>query len=300
MRTLSIAALQTSPILRDPEATLERFAQTAVTLRRTLPHAQLLVLPELHLSAPPRLLDEQAGYPTEVAVKIPGPLTDRLAEIAVGTGLWLIPGSVYERGARGRVHNTAIAVSPRGELVATYRKAFPWQPLESTTPGDRFVTFEIPDLCRVGLAICYDGFFPEAFRQLAWMGAEVVLQPTLTTTSDRGAELITARANAIFNQLYVVNLNAASPAALGRSIVADPEGHVRVAAGSGEELVSDVLDLDAVTRVRRFGTGAVSRMWTQLDEGAAAGLELPMYEGGRIRPREGATQPASLGRELPS
>jgi formamidase len=120
------------------------------------------------------------------------------------------------------------------------------------------------------------------------MGAEVVLQPTLTTTSDRDAELITARANAIFNQLYVVNLNAASPAALGRSIVADPEGRVRVAAGSGEELVSDVLDLDAVTRVRRFGTGGVSRMWTQLDDGAAASVQLPMYEGGRIRPRNPA------------
>ena len=176
-------------------------------------------------------------------------------------------------------------ISPQGELVATYRKAFPWQPLETTDPGDRFVTFEIPGVGRVGLAICYDGFFPEAFRQLAWMGAEVVLQPTLTTTSDRAAELVVARANAIVNQLYVVNLNAASPAALGRSLVVDPEGFVRVEAGSGEELLTDVLDLDAVTRVRRFGTAGVSRMWEQIDAGAAAGLELPMYEGGGIRPR---------------
>ncbi len=299
MRTLSIAALQTVPVFRDPKATLDRLARTAVTLRRTIPHAQLLLLPELHLSAPPRLLDEHAGYSAEVAVEIPGPVTDRLAEIAVETGLWLVPGSVYERAADGRVHNTAVVVAPEGELVATYRKAFPWQPLESTAPGNRFVTFEIPDLCRIGLAICYDGFFPEAFRQLAWMGAEVVLQPTLTTTSDRAAEVIAARANAIFNQLYVVNVNAGSPAALGRSIVADPEGRVRVEAGSGEELVTDVLDLDTVTRVRRFGTGAVSRMWTQLDDGAAANLELPMYEGGRIRPRPRAPQPTPLARERP-
>ena len=68
-------------------------------------------------------------------MEIPGPLTNRLAEIAVETGLWLVPGSVYERAADGRVHNTAVAVSPEGELVATYRKAFPWQPLESTAPG---------------------------------------------------------------------------------------------------------------------------------------------------------------------
>ena len=192
-------------------------------MRRVVPHAQLLVAPELHLSAVGELLDEDDGYGSRVAVEIPGPLTERLGEIAAETGLWLVPGSIYERGEAG-VHNTALAISPEGELVAAYRKAFPWQPHERTEPGDRFVVFEIPDVARVGLAICYDGFFPEVFRQLAWLGAEVVIQPTLTTTSDRAAELVTARANAIVNQLYLVNVNAAAPAALGRSIVVDPEG----------------------------------------------------------------------------
>ncbi len=285
MRTLSIAALQTTPIARDRASTLDRFAAEAAAVRRTIPHAQILLAPELHLSAPPALLDEHDRYAEEAAVEIPGPLTERLGEIASTTGLWLVPGSVYE-GSGERIYNTALAISPQGELVATYRKAFPWQPLETTSPGDRFVTFEIPGIARVGLAICYDGFFPEAFRQLAWMGAEIVLQTTLTTTSDRSAELVTARANAIFNQLYVVNVNAASPAALGRSLVIDPEGHVRVQAGSGPELITDVVDLDAVSRVRRFGTAGVSRMWTQLDAGAAGELELPMYGSGGIRPRE--------------
>jgi len=287
LRTLSIAALQTTPIARDPQATLELFAERAAAVRDAVGHVQLLLAPELHLSAPPALLDESAGYAREVACEIPGPLTERLGRIAVECGLWLVPGSVYERAGE-RLYNTAIAISPQGELVAAYRKAFPWQPLETTDAGDRFVVFEIPEVGRIGLAVCYDGFFPEAFRQLAWMGAEVVLHPTLTTTSDRSAELVTARANAIVNQLYVVSVNAASPAALGRSLVVDPEGLVRVSAGSGEELITDVLDLDAVTRVRRFGTAGVSRMWEQLDAGAAAGLELPMYRGGRIRPREGS------------
>ena len=175
MRTLSIAALQTVPAFRDPEVTLELFARMAVTLRDD-PHAQPPLLPELHLSAPPRLLDEVAGYPAEVAVELPGPLTDRLAEVAVETGLWLVPGSVAS-AADGRVHNTAVAGSPEGELVATYRKAFPWQPLESTAPGDRFVTFEVPDLCRIGLAdLATTGSGPRRFRQLAELGAEVVLQ----------------------------------------------------------------------------------------------------------------------------
>ena len=72
-----------------------------------------------------------------------------------------------------------------------------------------------------------------------------------------------ARANAIFNQIYVVSLNAGSPAGLGRSVIVDPEGLVRLRAGDGEEVLTDVLDLDAVTRVREFGTAGVSRIWDQ-------------------------------------
>jgi formamidase len=90
-----------------------------------------------------------------------------------------------------------------------------------------------------------------------------------------------ARANAIFNQLYVLSLNAATPAGVGRSLIADPEGLMRVASGAGEEMLTDVLDLEAVERVRRFGTAGVSRMWEQMMR-EGPGIELPMY-GGPVR-----------------
>jgi formamidase len=285
VRTLSIAGLQAAPVTGDPVATVELYAEQVAGARRAVGHLDLVLAPELYLSAPPDLLARDSGYADRVAVEIPGPLTERLESIAAENGVWLIPGSVYERGDDGAIHNTALAISPDRGLVARYRKMFPWQPGEHTKPGTRFVVFDIDDVGRAGLAICYDGFFPEVFRQLAWLGAEVVFQPTLTTTSDRAAELVTARANAIVNQLYVVNVNAAAPAALGRSLVVDPEGLVRVEAGATEELVTDVLDFDAVARVREFGTAGVSRMWQQLDRGAAAEVELPMYAGGRIQPR---------------
>lgn len=279
MRTLAIAALQTTPVFRDPAATLALLRGRVLGTKAVMPGVDLILLPELHLSAQPRLLDEQASYPDEVAVEVPGPLTEALGELAAEAGVWLVPGTLFERAKDSRIHNTALAFSPAGELVARYRKVFPWQPHEECAPGSEFVTFDIPGVGRVGLAICYDGNFPEAFRQLAWMGAEVVLQPTLTTTSDREAELVLARANAIANQLYVVNLNAAAPAGLGRSLVVDPEGLVRRQAGDAEELVTDVLDLDAVTRVRKHGTAGVSRIWDQAKR-LVPDLKLPMYEGG--------------------
>ncbi len=283
MRPLSIAALQTAPVSRDPDATLGLLADRVRAIRAAVPHVQLVMLPELHLSAPPPILEDHSGYAANAAVEIPGPLTGALGEIAAASEVWLVPGSVYERAADGRIHNTALVFAPDGELVARYRKVFPWQPHESCAPGDEFVTFEIPDVGRVGLAICYDGSFPETFRQLAWMGAEVVLQANLTTTSDREQELVMARSNAIFNQLYVVSLNASAPPGVGRSVIVDPEGLVRVAGGSGEELITDVLDLEAVERVRRIGTAGVSRMWDQIVR-EGPGIELPMY-GGRVQER---------------
>jgi formamidase len=263
VRLLSIAGLQTSPVVGDPEATLRRMAERVARVRAVVPRVQLVMFPELHLPALQPLLEPHGERPADLAVDVPGPLTERLGEIARENGVWLVPGSVYERGEGDRVHNTCLVLSPDGELAASYRKVFPWQPHESSAPGDRFTTFDIPGVGRIGLSICYDGSFPETCRQLAWMGAEVVLQPTLTTTSDRNQELVMARANAIFNQFYVVSLNAGSPAALGRSLVVDPEGLVRVEAGDGEELLTDVLDLDAVTRVREHGTAGVSRIWDQ-------------------------------------
>jgi formamidase len=262
VRLLPIAALQTSPVFGDPEATLRKLGERVRAVRGVMPQVRLVMFPELHLPALPPPL-EPHGDPAELAVDVPGPLTEELGRIARANGVWLVPGSVYERAGDGRVHNTALVLSPEGELAASYRKVFPWQPHESSAPGDCFVTFDIPDAGRIGLSICYDGSFPETCRELAWMGAEVVLQPSLTTTSDRPQEIVMARANAIFNQLYVVSLNAGSPAGLGRSLIVDPEGLVRLQAGDGEELLTDVLDLDAVTRVRDYGTAGVSRLWEQ-------------------------------------
>jgi formamidase len=248
-------------------------------VRDVVPHVRLVMFPELHLSALAPLL-EPHDSPAALAVEVPGPLTDELAAIARANGVWLVPGSVFERGDEGRVHNTALVLSPEGELVASYRKVFPWEPHEPSAPGDRFVTFDVPDVGRLGLSICYDGSFPETCRELAWMGAEAVLQVSLTTTSDRAQELVMAQANAIFNQLYVVSLNAGSPAGLGRSLIVDPEGLVRLQACGGEELLTDVLDLDAVTRVREYGMAGVSRLWHQATRSGVCARQPRQGDGG--------------------
>lgn len=282
MPVLNIAALQNTPVPGDIPATLAKVESQARLVLDMRPHIDTLILPELLLAAPHGFLDPDPEFDTRAKTTIPGPITDRLAALARGLGVWLVPGSLVEDD-EGTLYNTAIAINPAGEIVARYRKIFPWRPYESLTPGDQFVTFDIPGIARVGLAICYDGSFPEVARQLAWLGADMIIQPTLTTTRDREMELIMARANAFTNQVFLVNVNAADPAGVGQSVLVDPEGTVTQLAGNGEETLFGVLEIDRVRHARQYGSHGINRPWNELRSKAST-LNFPMYDGAAMLP----------------
>lgn len=243
------------------------------------PAARLVAYPELHL------FGDLVGQ-RQFAEPLDGPRAKHLAAIAGDLGVWLLPGTLCESAPDGQMYNTAAVFSPDGELVAAYRKCFPWRPYEPYQPGHEFVVFDIPEVGRIGLSICYDAWFPEVARQLAWLGAEMIVNPTRTTTSDRPQELVLARAHAIANQVYVASVNVSGPTGLGQSMIADPEGRPRVLGGSGPEVLTDVVDFDDVARVRRYGTAGLNRMWEQFRPDDQP-VELPVY-GGRIDPRNWA------------
>lgn len=284
MRILSIAAIQTNPVPHDLQATWARFEAQAESAKKLGPDVDVIVVPELLLSAPGEFLMPDPEGETRSAAPIPSPLTDRISALARRLNVWLVPGSLLETD-HGNIYNTAIAVSPQGEIVAQYRKLFPWRPFETTTPGDSFVTFDIPGCGRIGLAICFDGSFPEVARQLAWLGAEVIIQPTLTTTRDRAMEIVMSQANAFANQVYVVNVNGASPAGVGESVIVDPEGTIMQHAQGGEEILFAVLDLDRVTQLRRYGTHGINRPWAQLRDQEGL-LAFPMFGGAHFHSPE--------------
>ena len=277
-RVLPIAVVQGAPI--SPSAPFSRFAESAQRLMKSFPQTRLLIYPELHLFG-----DAPTHAELNASAEIlTGPRVRVLAQLAGDLGVWLIPGSVCERGPQGELFNTAVALSPQGQVAAAYRKVFPWRPYEPFDPGDRFVTFELPGIGTAGLSICYDAWFPEVTRHLAWMGAEVVLNVVKTTTCDRAQELVLARANAIVNQVFVVSVNCAGPTGSGQSVIVDPEGLVRTSAGGAEVTVlTDVLDLEHVARVRQYGTAGLTRPWSQFQPGDTP-IRLPLY-GGAIGPK---------------
>lgn len=281
-----IMAVQGAPVAWDVSATYAKFESELLELKASFPRTRLFVFPELYLSALGAVSSSApADYSAEaVAEPVPGPLTDKLCKLATDLKVWLIPGSFYERGEGEAVYNTTVAISPDGDIAARYRKVFPWRPWERTAAGREFVVFDIADVGRAGLMICYDGWFPEVARHLAWMGAEVIFQPTATGTSDRDQELVLARANAIVNQVYVVNPNMGGRPGPGRSIIVDPEGHPLQIAGNGEEYLTEVLDLGFPRRVREHGSVGLNRMWAQLER-EGHGIDLPLYGGSFSTPR---------------
>lgn len=187
------------------------------------------------------------------AQELPGPAEAAFCEMARAHGVWLLPGTLFER-AGGRVYNTASVIAPDGAVVGRYRKLFPFRPYETQVDaGEDFLVFDVPEVGRFGVSICYDMWFPETTRTLAALGAEVILHPSLTNTIDRDVELSIARTSAAVNQCYVLDVNGVGHGGYGRSILVRPSGNVIYEAGAGEELMPVTLDLEAVDHNRRNG-----------------------------------------------
>jgi predicted amidohydrolase len=273
-RLLTVVGAQVRPVPFDPGATLEKFGREVRMIRAAFPGAQLYVFPELYLNGEhPFSPDTPPRFESSVAQPIPGPLTRAVGAIAKRVGRWIVAGSIVERD-EDRLYNTLIAFSPAGRLVARYRKMFTWRPFETFALGtEPPPVLRIPGVGKVGLMICYDGWFPEMARGLALRGAEVIAHPTLTTTPDREEELVLARANAIANQCYVVNVNASATIGGGRSIGVDPEGRVLFEGGTGEELFPEMLDLDRVTAVRAHGTRGLNRLLQHVRDAPSSAYE---------------------------
>jgi formamidase len=271
-RVFTLLAAQVRPVAYDPEATFgvfERVVRTASAFRGV----DLIVFPELYLTGEDPFSSEVPfGFLAKVAEEIPGELTERIGKVAERAGVHIAAGSILERSG-DEIFNTAVFFSSDGRLVATHRKVFPWRPWEATAKGDRADAFDVPGMGRLGMMVCYDGWFPEVPRSLALDGAELIIHPTLTTTVDREQELVLARANAITNQAFVINVNAATSVGGGRSIGVDPEGRVLFEAGTGEELLTEVIDLDRVRQIRENGTRALNPLLKELREASPAFVE---------------------------
>lgn len=187
------------------------------------------------------------------AQPFPAPAEETFRGWAAKHGIWLLPGSMFER-VEQTIYNTAMVIDPDGNVVGRYRKMFPFRPYEEGVEGGtEFMVFDVPDAGRFGVSICYDLWFPETARTLAALGAEVILHPTLTGTIDRDVELAIVRATAAQNQCFVFGINGFGDCGNGRSIVVGPAGEVLYQGQSAPETIPLEIDFDRVRRSREVG-----------------------------------------------
>jgi deaminated glutathione amidase len=206
----------------------------------------------------------------EIAEAIPeGTASAMLSRVARERQVWIVGGTIQEREG-DRIYNTAPLFDRTGELVARYRKIHlfdvdldgqpPFRESATFAPGAELVTFPVEDL-RIGLSICYDLRFPELFRGLMALGAELIVLPAQFQHQTGVAHWeVLLRARAIENQSFVAAAaqwgafgSSEEPRrSYGHSMIVGPWGDVMVhAPEEGSGVWTADLDPTEIRRVRK-------------------------------------------------
>ena len=238
--------------------------------------AELVVLQELHDSLYFCQVESTDNF--DLAVSIPGPVTEHYASLAKQHGIVLVT-SLFEKRAAGLYHNTAVVFEKDGSIAGRYRKMhIPDDPAYYEkfyfTPGDLGFHPIQTSVGRLGVQVCWDQWYPEGARLMALQGADMLIYPTAigfesTDTPDeqarqREAWITVQRGHAVANGLPVVSVNRVGyepdPSQQtngiqfwGSSFVAGPQGEILHQASQTEEEVTVVdIDMKRSENVRRW------------------------------------------------
>ncbi|KZS51046.1 hydratase [Rhizobium anhuiense] len=259
-RAVTVATVQFEPIIGDRAgnlAAIERLAKAAKTQG-----AEIVVLPELADSGYTFRDGEEVAA---LAGPVPGgPSAETLRRLAEEFGLYIVSGIAEQDG--DRFYNSALLCGPEG-YIGKYRKLHLWNNENRLfRKGDLGLPiFDLP-FGRIGIAICYDGWFPETFRQLALAGAELVCVPT-NWVPMAGAEgvpepmaNILHKAAAHTNGLYIACADRIGiergQSFIGRSLIVGPQGWPisGPASADREEILLAQIDLSSVTETRTLNS----------------------------------------------
>ncbi|WPP00345.1 carbon-nitrogen hydrolase family protein [Pseudomonas sp. HR96] len=255
---MQIALYQCPPLPLDKPANLRRLQQQAALASAA--GAGLLVCPEMFLTG----YNIGAAAVTELAEAADGPSMQQAAAIAREHGIALLYG-YPERGADGRVYNSAQLLDRDGQARLNYRKTHLFGELDRglfSAGGDDFPVVEL-DGWKLGVLICYDLEFPENCRRLALTGAQAIIVPTANMLPFGFVAEVTVRSRAFENHCYVAYANYCGQEDgieyCGLSSVAGPLGDLPGLAGDAEQLLIATLDSRALGMARRFNDYLLDR-----------------------------------------
>ena len=250
---------------------------------------KLVVLPENLLRHEFNAEESTQKERVASAVEIPGPETDKLAEMAKKYSTY-ISASIHERDPKYPDYflNTAFIMNPKGKIILKYRKINPWIPLEvSTSPHDLMEVYDDPifpvvetELGNLACMVCYDQFFPEVARQLAYNGAEVILKPTIFPPYPQHMNYdpydwytTVNKMRSIENMIYGVNCNSGK---YGNSMIVDYMGRIIAQGAKGRQMtIGATIDVQGLRDYRN--KTQLHNMLQQLRTECYTYLDKPMW-----------------------
>lgn len=267
---------------------------------------RLVVFPEFAHAAP--VFVTAAELLEKIAVPIPNEHTDRIAKAARAHGIYVQTGTMIESDPRwpGLVFNTTCLVGPQG-ILTKYRKVNTWIPYEVHASPHDLPGYDLPlfpvaetEIGRLGCAICYDWLFPEALRQLAANGAEVLIRVSAYMDPWGATEPMdwwttVNRCRALENTAFVVAANQGASLRHyppyswpGGSMAVDYDGRILAQAspGPGERIVVAPIDITALRheRATRKGHLMLAHLRTEA---------YPVYARHRYPPGPAKAEPVS-------
>ncbi len=234
----------------------ENLAKAEQFMREAASEADLIVFPEDFVTGPlngdATLVDYDKRY------------TQHFQQLARAYSIDIVPGSIIEGERSGTgLYNTTCYIDKTGEVKGSYRKVNLWHPeRDYLARGNEFPVFDT-QYGRVGLIICWDLMFPEAFRAMLRRGVEIVICPSYWCFEDAGVglahdvnaevKLVNALciARAFENEIILVYANAAGGATvrqgeeqlIGRSQITVPfKGALHILQHTHEEMFLQTVD----------------------------------------------------------
>lgn len=241
---------------------------TALVHRAAESGAQIVLLQELF--ATPYFCKDQRQDLFALAAPVEShPVIKAMQSVAAELRV-VLPVSIFER-ARTAHYNSVAMIDADGSILGIYRKAHipdgpGYQEKYYFNPGDTGFRVFQTRYARLGCAICWDQWFPEAARILALQGAELLLYPTAIGSEPQDPDLDSCdhwtrvmQGHAGANVMPLVAANrigeeqgeSCAITFYGSSFIAGPTGDIIARAGRDEEAVLTAsFDLDAIAAMR--------------------------------------------------
>ena len=280
-RFINVAGAQTGPIARN-ESRQQVVSRLLELMREAKARgSDIVVFPELALTTffPRWWMEDDAEIDSFFEREMPSAATRPLFETAQSLGIGFYLGYAELAKENGATHryNTAILVDKNAAIVGKYRKVhlpghadnrahYPFQHLEKRyfEPGDLGFPVFHTTIGRIGMAICYDGWFPETYRLTALQGADIVCVPTNWVPIPGQAEGRQAMANILAmaaahsNSLFIacadrVGVERGQPFE-GQSLIVSYTGWpvAGPASRDSEEIILAEIDLGEARRKRNW------------------------------------------------